>query len=249
MFPIIAFLFLTRWLVSMVNGHPTAENGYLDPRQMKSMGSNCPVDSIWKRREPLFEIIDGFSPWPMVTESGIVSLYFSNWPKSFRWRTDMQGYTRIWKAGNGYMAILYAYFSPVLQGLQGNLRYFIIWFRDESAVWSTAYACSSWGWDKNDQYRLPRWVYYTWDTCKKDGEGDGDAFRIKIVMDGWDLWPSNASGVQSHLTNLLNWDGMPQVALDALKGERWAGPTMIFDDDIWDILMRTVYEGTLQLAS
>ena len=210
------------------------------------MDPNCDTISIWARREPLVEIKNGFNAWPMVSADGKVALALGYWLDSVLQPSITQAYTRSWvREISGHTAIVYMYWAPALKSLVGNLRYFVIWFENDVASWESAYGCSAFGFSR-DLNRL-RWAHFDWATCKKHGLGDGDAFKIKIVMDEYDLWPGNAKGKRSHISHLLMWLWMPPITREVLKGVTWGGPPNLFEDGVWEPAMEKVWAESMRV--
>ena len=244
---IMAFHFLISWLV-LVACDIFTDPKYIGALDVRSMYSNCDTESIWARRQPLVEIKNGYNPWPMVQSDGKVAMNYLYWSDYTPFWDDLpQVYTRSWvKEGTGHTAILYAFWVPILGSGSGtgNLRYYVIWFKNNVASWDLAFGCSCWGWDRG--LNKLRWAHFDWYTCKKDGLGAGDKFRTKIVMDEYDLWPGNAKGEHSFTSYLLMWLWMPPITIAALKGVNWGGPPIIFEKGIWEPKMKEAYDDAMK---
>lgn len=213
-------------------------SAYKLPHLMRVIDGNC-QGTIFARREPLVEVYSGMAGWPMVEADGTIANAWWHWRDSWPDRIDgkYQTYTNSWSAKSGHTGILYAYWAPLLKSEKGNLRYFVLWFYGQTADWDKLYGCSAFGSTKTEM----RWVHFNRDVCTADGLGEGDDFRVKIVMDGRDVWPGNKQGVRSHLSELLLWPAMPQAALNALKGFRWYGPGIIFEEGQWETQMNDLF--------
>ena len=105
------------------------------------------------------------------------------------------------------------------------------------------------GWGYSDDIWSMRWAYWNWETCTKHGlsnfEGAANNFRVKIVLDGWDIWPGNETDVHSQLPKLLMWLWMGERAIKALKGADFGTPGeyVIFEDEYWDQKMNDAFKN------
>ena len=244
--------FSVSWLVSSTYGMiPLGK--LVHTLNVTIMPPNCDYDSIWKRREPMVEIKDGCGAWPMVQADGSVTEVTPQIPWVNCTSEDVRGdinqvYTRSWvDKPSKHTAIVYAYFN--FNSMTGAyMRYYIIWFRDQSAAWETARGCSAFGFDvKTGKIR---WAHFDWHTCSKAGYGKGDAFRIKIVMDEYDLWPGDAKGIHTSPSYLLMWLWMPTITIEALYGVNWdyfneSLQGIIFEKGIWGPSMERLYAESL----